>query len=64
MLFRSSSARRSAAEAAHLRALLKNVGCSETNFLRAAKRERIEDILAANYDRCVNLINSYKGPRQ
>ncbi len=53
-----------AAEAAHLRALLKNVGCSETNFLRAAKRERIEDILAANYDRCVNLINSYKGPRQ
>jgi hypothetical protein len=53
-----------AAETAHLRELLKNVGCSEDNFLRAAKRERVEDIPAANYDRCVKLINSYKGPRQ
>lgn len=53
-----------AAEVEHLRVLLKNVGCAEANFLRAAKRERIEDVLAANYDRCVNLINSYKGPRQ
>jgi hypothetical protein len=53
-----------AAEAEHLRVLLKSFGCSEANFLRAAKRERIEDIPAVNYDRCVDLISSYKGPRQ
>jgi hypothetical protein len=51
-------------EIVELRRILAEVGCSEANFLRAVKCERVEDIFAASYDRCVKLIIGYKGPRQ
>lgn len=52
------------AQIEQLRILLKKVGCSEANFLRHVKCDRIEAVLAANYERSVNLINSYRGPQQ